>query len=77
MPIKSYIAFAHPGLREDLEMCLRSVDHCEVIPSENKDVVVVVSNTTSEEEEMKFLDDLGEVESLDHFTLVAGFDETN
>ncbi len=74
MPIKSYIAFPHSGLKQDLEMCLKSIDHCEIIPSENKEIIVVVSDTENETEEQVFLEELSEVESLDHYTLVAGFD---
>lgn len=77
MPIKSYLTFSHLGLKDDLERSLRSIHHCEVIPSENKDVIVVVSDTQNEDEEKEFLNELLEAESLDHYTLVAGFEENS
>ena len=55
MPIKSYLAHPHEGKKEELIKAISTIAECEVIPAENKDVLVVVTETDSkiQEENLK------------------------
>ena len=76
MPIKSYLAFPRPGGKGNLESALNTIHECDVIPSENKDILVVVTDTQNEKEEENLLNKINNIESLDHLTLVSGFNDT-
>ena len=53
MPIKSYLAIPSEGQKDDLQQDISKLLECEVIPSENKDVLVVLTETVNDEEEKK------------------------
>ncbi|WP_196890806.1 hypothetical protein [Aureivirga marina] len=74
MPIKSYIAYPAEGKRQELINTLKKFEECEVIPSENHDIVIVITETNSKEEEKVFEARLKEVNSLMMLSMVAGFD---
>ena len=76
MPVKSYLAFPHPGKKGDLESALIALLKCDVIPSKNIDILVVVTDTQNEKEEEDLLNKINNIESLDHLTLVSGFSDT-
>jgi len=74
MPIKSYLVFPHDGEKKELMEAL--IDQpCEVVPANNRNVVVLVSDTKDQAEEEQFLQNLYNIKSLDHFTLVSGFND--
>jgi len=75
MPVKSYLVFPHKGKKEQLTQSLAKLQWCDVLPAENKDVLVLVTETNSEQEEESCLDNIKSIPELDHFTLVSGFDE--
>ncbi len=77
MPIKSYLAHPQEGKKEDLLMALSKINHCEVIPAQNKDVIVLVTDTESEIEENILKEKLEAIESLKLFSMVSGFDTQN
>lgn len=51
MPIKSYLAHAMTGKKEELMKALISLNQCEVVPAENQDVLALVTDTPNEKEE--------------------------
>ncbi|MDN5202305.1 hypothetical protein QQ008_13045 [Fulvivirgaceae bacterium BMA10] len=75
MPIKSYIAFPAKGQRSVLSKELNKLPWCEAIPAENKDVLVLVTDTKDQKEEDLFQEKLNKIKSLDHLTLVSGFND--
>jgi nitrate reductase NapAB chaperone NapD len=77
MPIKSYLAHPKEGKKEDLLVALSELNHCEVIPAHNKDVIVLVTDTESEIEENILKEKLEAIESLKLFSMVSGFDTQN
>lgn len=77
MPIKSYLAFPKKGQKALLEKSLSTFPACEVLPSENKDLLIIVSETANHEEEELLLKELNQIGSLHHLNLVAGFDNEN
>ncbi len=65
MPVFSYLAYPAQGAKETLLADLSALDHCEVIPSENEEVLILVTDTPDEEKELqKKLKALKSLESL-------------
>lgn len=73
MPIKSYLAHPHEGKKEDLIQALSSISQCEVIPAENKDILVVVTETETKAEEENLKQQLETISSLKLLAMVSGF----
>ncbi len=74
MPIKSYLALANENKQEGLRTEVLALG-CEVIPAENKDVLIVISETKNEEEDKALLEKLNSLKNLRHLTLVSAFAE--
>jgi len=73
MPIKSYITFPQPGKKHKLIEILKSTLHCDVLPAENKNVLVLVTDTKNEKQEELLQQTISKIEEIDHLTLVSGF----
>lgn len=73
MPIKSYLAHPHIGQKEALIQGLSALKNCEVIPAENKDVLVVVTETKDETEDKNLKEKIETIASLKLLALVSGF----
>jgi nitrate reductase NapAB chaperone NapD len=74
MPIKSYLALANESQLENLRNELLELG-CEVVPAENKDVLIVVTETASETEDEALLERLQGLQHLRHLTLVSAFED--
>ncbi len=75
MPIFSYLAIPKDGAREDLCVELSRIDHCQVIPAENRDVVVLVTDTPDEALEKELQKKLKGLKSLHSLSLSFGYNE--
>ncbi len=67
MPVFSYLAYPVQGAKEELLKDLKALEHCEVMPAENEEVLILVTDTPdekSEEELKKKLKDLKSLQSL-------------
>ncbi len=73
MPIKSYLAHPHEGKKEELIKAISTIAECEVIPAENKDVLVVVTETDSKIQEENLKEKLEAITSLKLLAMVSGF----
>ena len=73
MAIKSYLAHPHTGQKEKLQKKLSSITQCEVIPAENKDVLVLVTETETESQDILLKEQLDAIDSLKLLALVSGF----
>jgi len=73
MPIKSYLAHPEEGKKEELLTAISLFKECEVIPAENKNVLVVITETETEIQENKLKDKLESIPSLKLLALVSGF----
>ncbi|SHG56063.1 hypothetical protein [Winogradskyella jejuensis] len=73
MPVKSYIAHAMTGKKEELMQALLSFEQCEVIPAENQDVVALVTDTPNDMEEEILKQKIEAIQSLKLLSLVSGF----
>ena len=75
MPIFSYLAIPTNGAKEALCADLATLSHCEIIVSDNKEVVVVVTDTPDEATEDKLQKSLKNLQSLQSLSLTFGYDD--
>ena len=73
MPIKSYLAHPVDGKKNALIHALNALDNCEVIPSENEELLVVLTDTLTIEEDKSLKDTIDTLDSLKMISLVSGF----
>jgi len=73
MPIISYLAHPHEGKKVELLEALSTMDQCEVIPAENKNLLIVVTDTDTDNEQDDLKEKIEAVESLKLLALVSGF----
>ena len=74
MPIKSYLAYPLDGKKAELVTAISQIHQCEVIPADNRDVLIVITQTNSREEEEHLSKQLEAIHSLKILTMVSGFD---
>ena len=74
MPIKSYLAHPQDGKKIELISALASLSHCEVIPSENENLVIVVTDTNDDTQDQKIKEEIEAIGSLKLLAMVSGFD---
>jgi nitrate reductase NapAB chaperone NapD len=72
MPVFSYLAQPVPGGKKDLLDELGKVAHCEVIPSDNEEVLVVVTDTPDQGAEEHLQEDLKGLKSLQCLSMTFG-----
>lgn len=73
MPIKSYLAHPHHGKKTELLQTLSSIEHCEVIPAENKDLLILITDTESSNQEDQLQERLETIKAIKLLALVSGF----
>ncbi len=73
MPIKSYLAHPHQGKKMELFQSLNSIEHCEVIPAENKDLLILITDTNDSSEEDSLQVKLEAIRSIKLLAMVSGF----
>ncbi len=73
MPIKSYLAHPYEGKKEELQKALSLINGCEVIPAENKNVLVVITETKDDGEDKSLKETIETLKSLKLLALVSGF----
>ncbi|WP_242134743.1 hypothetical protein [Aestuariivivens marinum] len=73
MPIKSYLAHSHEGKKQELIEALSSLENCEVIPAENKDLLIVVTDTEGKIEDEILKEQIEAIDSLKLLAMVSGF----
>jgi hypothetical protein len=80
MPIKSYLAYPQRGRRDELAAALRGLGgceaSCEVLPAENRDLLVVVTDTPDEPTEEALQAAFARLSALEGLALVAGVGES-
>jgi len=74
MPIKSYIAHPHNGKYQELLSELSNITDCDIIPSENKEIIIVVTDTKSDLEDKNIQIEINAINSLNILSLVSGFE---
>ena len=73
MPIISYLAHPQEGEKDELLKALSTMDQCEVIPAENKNLLIVVTETDTDKEQDDLKERIEAIKSLKLLALVSGF----
>ena len=73
MPIKSYLAHPLEGKKEELHQAISLLNGCEIIPAENKNVLIVVTETKDDAEDKNLKESIETIKSLKLLALVSGF----
>lgn len=73
MPIKSYLAHPQEGKKEQMIADLSALQNVEIVPGENKEVVIVITDTVTDKEEEQLKEKLDGVESMKLLAMVSGF----
>ena len=76
MPIFSYLAYPVDGAKDDLVKDLRAIDHCDVVPAENEEILILVTDTPDEESEEALKKKLKELKSLQSLGMTFGHVDT-
>ncbi len=72
MPILSYLVLPQAGAMEQLCADLSAMECCEIIPSDNQEVVVLVTDTPDEETEKTLQKTLKTLPSLQSISMTFG-----
>lgn len=72
MPILSYLVLPQPGAMDQLCNDLTAMDYCEIIPSDNEEVVVLVTDTPDEKTEKVLQKSLKKLHSLQSLSMTFG-----
>ena len=72
MPVFSYLAYPRQGAKEQLRLDLERLKHCEVLPSDNEELLVLVTDTPDEDIEKELKKKLGQLESLQSLGMTFG-----
>jgi len=72
MPVFSYLAYPVRGAKEELLNDLSALDHCEVMPAENEEVLILVTDTPDEEKEKALQKNLRKLKSLQSLGMTFG-----
>jgi len=73
MPITSFLVHPQDEKKEKLFSILSKMPYCEVIPSENKNLLVLVTETSNEEEEKQLIKEIEAIDCVSLLSVVAGF----
>jgi len=72
MPILSYLVLPQAGAMEQLCTDLSAMECCEIIPSDNQEVVVLVTDTPDEDTEKNLQKTLKNLPSLQSISMTFG-----
>jgi len=72
MPVFSYLAYPVKGAKEELRKQFTALDHCEVTPAENEEVLILVTDTPDEEKEKALQEKLKKLKSLQSLSMTFG-----
>ncbi len=73
MPIKSYLVHPAEGKKATLANELSNMQHCEVVPAENEEVLILITETDSKQEEEELKQNLEKISDIKLMALVSGF----
>jgi len=72
MPVFSYLAYPGKGAKEMLLNDLSALDHCEVMPAENEEILILVTDTPDEGAEKALQKKLKKLKSLESLNMTFG-----
>lgn len=72
MPVFSYLAYPVKGAKEELLKDLAALDHCEVMPAENEEILILVTDAPNEEQEKELQKKIKQLKSLQSLGMTFG-----
>ncbi len=72
MPVFSYLAYPKQGAKNELLNDLIALDHCEVTPADNQNILILVTDTPDDETEKALQKKLKELTSLESLGMTFG-----
>ncbi len=72
MPVFSYLAYPVKGAKEELLKDLAALDHCEVMPAENEEILILVTDAPNEEQEKELQKKIEQLKSLQSLGMTFG-----
>jgi nitrate reductase NapAB chaperone NapD len=75
MPVFSYIAYPKQGQRDELIIDLAALKYCEVIPSDNEEILILVTDAPNENKEKELQHMLKNLKPLQSLGLTFGHTE--
>ena len=72
MPVFSYLAYPVRGAKDALCQDLEALDYCDVIPSDNEEVLVLVTDTPDDDAEKQLKHTLGKLKTLQSLGMTFG-----
>ncbi len=76
MPIFSYLAYPAQGAKDELIRDLQAIDHCDVMPAENEEILILVTDTPDDESEEVLKEKLKGLKSLQSLGMTFGHTDT-
>ncbi len=75
MPVFGYLAIPEHGALKRLAEELSAIPFCEVIPADNKEVLILVTDAPNEAEEKKLQNIFKEMDSLQSLSMTFGYND--
>jgi nitrate reductase NapAB chaperone NapD len=72
MPVFSYLAYPKPGAKEALQDDLAALDHCEVTPADNEEILILLTDTPDDKSEKALQKKLKTLKSLESLGMTFG-----
>ena len=72
MPICSYVVVPMPGTAQSTQAALSEIQGCQVVPAENRDVLLLVTETDSSEEDRVLRNRLYDVPGIQALLMTFG-----
>jgi nitrate reductase NapAB chaperone NapD len=72
MPVFSYLAYPKQGAKQDLLNDLTALEHCEVTPADNQNILILITDTPNEETEKALQKKLKQLKSLESLGMTFG-----
>lgn len=75
MPIFSYVVIPENGAMEAMCTDLASLQYCEVIRSDNRDIAILVTDSPDEASEKTLQKQLKNIKTLQSFSMTFGYND--
>ena len=75
MPVFSYLAYPKQGAKEQLQKDLSALDHCEVTPADNAEILILVTDTPDADKEKQLQKQLKSLKSLESLGMTFGHED--
>jgi nitrate reductase NapAB chaperone NapD len=72
MPVFSYLAYPKQGAKQKLLDDLSALDHCEVTPADNQNILILITDTPDDATEKALQKKLKQLKTLESLGMTFG-----